>query len=184
MTLTLTLTLTLALALTNLTRWTSRRLEHQCGRPGPALGPGLTSPWAGPAAAARLWLSYQGNCGVSRQTSSRRERGSVGVCATVPLCGRRGVSASALVLPRNCTSISIYSITYQYDVFAVPSILCTTRYVYISSCAFPCVSIRYGSTQRQVDTCDGQGHGSRRPHSSSTHTARRANASAESVRSE
>ena len=70
--MTLTLTLTLALALTNLTRWTSWRLEHQCGRPGPALGPGLTSPWAGPAAAARLWLLViQGNCGVGA------ERGSV-----------------------------------------------------------------------------------------------------------
>ena len=113
--MTLTLTLALALALTNLTRWTSRRLEHQCDRPGPALGPGLTSPWAGPAAAARLWLSYQGNCGVGA------ERGSV------PLW-----RAGCFRVRPGAATVHLF---YQYDVFAVPSIYI----VHYTVCASVCV---------------------------------------------
>ena len=121
--MTLTLTLALALALTNLTRWTSRRLEHQCGRHGPALGPGPTSPWAGPAAAARLWLSYQGNCGVSGQMRAR---------VTLCLCGRRG---DCFRVRPGAAQLYIYCITYQYDVFAVPSIYI----VHYTVCASVCV---------------------------------------------
>ena len=101
--MTLTLALTLALALTNLTRWTSRRLEHQCDRPGPALGPGLTSPWAGPAAAARLWLSYQGNCGVSGQMRAR-------------VCASAAGGVDCFRVRPGAAQLYIYCITYQYAV--------------------------------------------------------------------
>ena len=93
--------------------------------PGPALGPGPTSAWAGPAAAARLWLSYQGNCGAGADESA-------GMC----LCGTAagGVTVSA--------QLYIYCITrYQYDVFAV-YLLYIVHYtvcIYHEMC-IPCVS--------------------------------------------
>ena len=103
--------------------------------PGPALGPGPTSAWAGPAAAARLWLSYQGNCGAGADESA-------GMC----LCGTAagGVTVSA--------QLYIYCITrYQYDVFAV-YLLYIVHYtvcIYHEMC-FPCVSTGDTETARSI----------------------------------
>ena len=89
--------------------------------PGPALGPGPTSAWAGPAAAARLWLSYQGNCGAGADESA-------GLC----LCGTAagGVTVSAQLYIYCISRISMMCLQCTFY------ILCTTRYVYIMRCAF------------------------------------------------